>query len=323
MISTRLITPLLLATLFLTSGASCPHRHQIAEMRPLVFNGVPSLEEVIQKVNSQTSRIHSLQALDAKLSVPGLPGLRATVAFERPHRFRLRAETALTGPELDLGSNDNLFWLWAKRNEPPAVYFCDHNKFDHNNTRHIFPVDPIWLVSAMGIVYLDPSGRHSGPYTVHPGQLEIRSLKATPQGDLQKITILDDRTGWVLEQHLYDSQGQLLATTKTSQHQYDAVTDSSLPRHIEVQLPTAELTFAIDVSQFVVNSLQDDPMQLWTMPQPAGVPLKDLSTVLPTSPSTPQTLFLPKIFPKSTNYVQLSQVPRPRERVSTRRLRGF
>ena len=41
-------------------------------------------------------------------------------------RCGCRRRTALTGPEVDLGSNDELFWFWVRRNEPPAVYFARH-----------------------------------------------------------------------------------------------------------------------------------------------------------------------------------------------------
>ena len=53
--------------------------------------------------------------------------LSGNIAAERPGRFRLTAGTAVTGQEIDLGSNDELFWMWVRRNQPPAVYFCRHD----------------------------------------------------------------------------------------------------------------------------------------------------------------------------------------------------
>ena len=45
-----------------------------------------------------------------------------------PRRVRLQAETSATGPEVDLGSNEEVFWFWVNRNEPPAVYFDRHSQ---------------------------------------------------------------------------------------------------------------------------------------------------------------------------------------------------
>ena len=52
-----------------------------------------------------------------------------------PHRLSAAAQLppqgryGLTGPEVDLGSNDQFFWFWIKRSQPPAVYFCRHDQF--------------------------------------------------------------------------------------------------------------------------------------------------------------------------------------------------
>ena len=98
----------------------------------------------------------------------------------------------------------------------------------------------------------------------------------TPRGDLNRVTVIHDSYGWVLEQHLYDGRGQKLAAAVASRHRYDPITGVSLPRHVEVQLPPAGVSFTIEVADYLINSLEGAPLHIWSMPQPSGYPLVDL-----------------------------------------------
>ena len=124
---------LILVSLFSASGARCvgwtpvyPFRPQ-APQAPRVMPEYPTLAQVIEIVNSSTSRVHSLSSSSVRISTPGTPTLSANLAIERPRRFRIRGETALTGPEVDIGSNDEMFWLWVRRSQPPSMYVCRHD----------------------------------------------------------------------------------------------------------------------------------------------------------------------------------------------------
>ena len=133
---------------------------------PQVLMEGASREQIIAAVNQNSSRIHSLTVTGATITVPdmmGLPLLSGNIAAERPGRFRLTAGTAVTGQEIDLGSNDELFWLWVRRNQPPGVYFCRHAQFANSNIRQMMPVEPSWLLAALGMVDLDPASVFDGP----------------------------------------------------------------------------------------------------------------------------------------------------------------
>ena len=101
-------------------GASCLPRQlaPTAPLAPAVFSRAPTLQEVIQVVNAHTQRVQRLQTSGATLAADGYSQLQADLALEQPRRFRLRAGTGWTGPELDLGSNDELLWIWVNRQPP-------------------------------------------------------------------------------------------------------------------------------------------------------------------------------------------------------------
>ena len=153
--SRHLLLALALATLVAQGGCAWL-RLVWQEPPPQVLPPGAGLEQVIAAVNRNNSQIQALYSNSATLSGPGYPTLRAHIAFQRPRNFRLRADTGLTGPEVDLGSNDQLFWFWIKRNQPPAVYFCRHDQFPTSQARQMIPIDPNWLIEALGTLEIDP-----------------------------------------------------------------------------------------------------------------------------------------------------------------------
>jgi len=214
---------------------------------------MPSLEQVTQVVNGNSSQIQSLLATEATLSGTGFPMLRTKLAFQRPKRFRLQAEL-LTSPELDVGSNDDLYWFWAKRNEPAAVYYCRREQFAQSPARQMIPIEPDWLIEAMGVVEFDPALPHEGPIVLPDGRLEVRTCRETSAGPVIKSTILHAQSGWVLEQRFYDAANRLVARA----------------------VPLAQFSVRIDLGKVEVNRLSGDPGELWALPTYQGAPLVDL-----------------------------------------------
>jgi hypothetical protein len=84
------------------------------------------------------------------------------------------------------------------------------------------------------------------------------------------VTILDQVTALVVEQHVYDSRGMLLASAALSKHMLDQATGAKLPRHINIQWPPAKLEFAIDMADIEVNRLPADPQELFKKPTYSG-----------------------------------------------------
>ena len=162
--ATRTSLPLVLfvsaVVLVAGSGASCPNvirGYQVGVMPlPRTLPAQPTREQIIAAIEDNTSRVRSYAATQAVLVVPGVPRLLLQVACEPPRRFRLRAQTSLTGNELDIGSNDDLFWLWIRRHDPPIMLFCEHEsttsllldkcyRFGRNGCRSYWA----WFVSAL------------------------------------------------------------------------------------------------------------------------------------------------------------------------------
>jgi len=293
-----------LLTLFCGSGAHCIYQYgpvwptYVAQAPQLLPPGATKLQ-VMQVVNDNTARVTSLSTSNATISSPTMPvSLRGNIALERPNRFRLRASHPMTGPEVDLGSNDQLFWVWLHREQPPAVYFCHHDQLHSSAARERMPIEPKWLIEALGLTTFDPDGAHSGPRVRRDGSLEILSTLPLPSGhataaqanETNKITIIDARHGWVLEQHVY-RDGRLVASALARDHRYDPLSGVSLPQRVEIhisnaQYPNGQMTLDIDLGNVQINSLAGDRDKLWTMPSFSGSSPIDLGQWKPPVPRT-------------------------------------
>jgi len=263
--------------LFALCGANCQNWvHQFHQPAVRVLPPTATLEQVIDVVNRNSGAIYAFSSTEASISSPGMPTLRANIAYHRPRRFRLRAQTAMTGAEVDLGSNDELFWFWVRRSEPPAVYFCRHEEFAGSPARHAIPIDPNWLIEALGVVEFDPALPHQGPYPLPGDRFEVRTVRETPGGPVTKSTIIDAVRGWVVEQHVYDAGGRRIATAVAEQHRRDPLTNLVMPRAVRIESPQAQFSMQVNLGNVQINRLTGNPAELWSMPRYPGAALVDL-----------------------------------------------
>lgn len=263
------------------SGAACPQQlrgHQFGAMPlPRMLPPHPTLDQIVAAVHDNTHRVRSYMAPQATLSVPGVPRLASQIACEPPRRFRLRAQTAVTGNELDIGSNDELFWLWIRRHDPKVTLYCRHDRYPEAAARRMLPVRAEWMPELLGLVEFRSEDVHEGPFAMPDGRIEIRSRMASPDGELIRSTLLDGTTGLVVEQHLFSPQGERLASVKTSQHRVDPGSSAALPRQVEVSWPAAGVEFRLDITSITTNGGSADPGQLWQLPSYEGYQPVDLA----------------------------------------------
>ena len=204
------------------------------------------------------------------------PKLYGNLAFEQSMRLRLVAGLPIgTGREIDLGSNDELFWFWIRRNDPPGVYYCRHAEFASSPISRELAVDPHLVVEAFGLTYLDPNGEYRGPMPVVGRGYMVENVRQTPQGPVKREIIVEGRQGLIVEQRIYDPRGQLMAVANIDHFSRDALTGYFMPSQIRVRsvLPPPAQPFSMDINlgQVQVNRPGGNE-QLWAMPAYEGSP---------------------------------------------------
>ncbi len=271
-----------LIALVCSGGASCPRVAEPFAATPQpVVGPAPSLADLARVVNDNSAKVRAVSTVDAKISVPGhalLPSVKASMAWERGRHFRLIGETALTGVEFDLGSNDELFWVWMKQAAQPSILYCHHQDFPATELARVFPVDPEWLIDACGLPIVDMNRQHFGPYLLatQPGEnprYGLYTLIETPRGPVTKTIVIDGTTGWVVQQSLIDpadSTGQPFAVAVAEDFQRDALTGAYAPRTIKLQWPKQQFGLEIDLGTLKTNESAAQDPQTWAMPQYDG-----------------------------------------------------
>ena len=285
---------LMLAVCFVSGGATCMRRDVPMPFppTPTVLTEAPSLQDVAAAVN-RTSSVRQLSTNSASvevLSMPRLPELNATLSLEREKNFRMQASLpVILGAGMDMGSNENVFWFEVPEGISKTLYYAEHDKYRQQLTRAILPVDPTWVMDALGLVQIDPSTVVAGPVRRTDGRLEVRSTMNLPGGMYQRVCLIHPNEGYVTHQFLYAPDGKLIASSEASQHQYYEAQQCVLPHQVKLNLQPAvgpALVMKIEVSSYAVNQLLSGDPQIFTMPQTASraVDLTKLSA--PVSPQT-------------------------------------
>ncbi len=278
----------MMLVLFVSGGATCFRRDVVVPFPPppIVFETTPTLEQLAAVVN-RTDAVRELSSNSASvevLSMPAVPKLSTTLAIQRDKNFRMRASIpVMLGAGIDLGSNNEVFWFEVPEGMSKTLYFARHDQYQQQLSRNILPVDPTWIVEALGLVRIDPSQVVAGPTRRDDGLLEVRSLINNPDGIYQRVCYIEPTAGYVTHQFLFAPDQRIVATSKASNHRYYEEQQCALPHRVELQLSPAAgppLAMRLDVSNYVVNQLLSSDAQQFAMPQTA-TQVVDLANLAP------------------------------------------
>ena len=104
----------------------------IIQKNPSQSQYVRRIPEVIREVNKRNSQIRSLSCDEMKVKVwqNGM-GFRLSgdLNYEKKRNFRMRFRSIL-GSEIDLGSNEDHFWYWSRRNPRPGLFYAKHEDYN-------------------------------------------------------------------------------------------------------------------------------------------------------------------------------------------------
>jgi hypothetical protein len=278
-IASKLILTLLVCTCL--TGCAIVDRfkrnNQSTPPQPWITTTPPTLEQIVAGVNRNSQSIRNFTTENASISMTGgIIPLVAKISFERPKRLRIQGSvTSFGSQEFDFGSNDELFWLWLRRNEG-VMWFCRHDQFQVSPLRSTIPIDPEWLIEALGIVEFKPMDQHIGPTKLNDGNWEIISYIQTPSGQFVRRTVIDHKVGWVVQQELYNLQNELIAKAQATNLQFDRRTGIYNVKRVEVQCQGMSGKMIIDLGSPTFNRLEPFASSVFTMPTFPGYQAVDI-----------------------------------------------
>ncbi|QDV65301.1 hypothetical protein Pan14r_30030 [Crateriforma conspicua] len=286
---------LMLAVVFVCGGATCMPQRKVTDFPapPPVLSDVPELNDVIAAVN-RNDAVQQLSTNSASIQDihQKTPRFTANVHLQREKDFRLRASLPIIlGSGLDIGSNRDVFWFEVPDGMSRTMYFARHDQYQNQLQHAAIPVNPAWLIEAIGLVHLDPALVIQGPVRRDDGLLEIRSRM--PDGIHQRVCYIDADGGFVTQQLLTKPTiggGEILiAESRTADHRFYENPACVLPHKILLRLlPTEapEMNLMIEVGDYSVNQILSGDPNLFVMPQTAPN-IRDLTKLSLATPPAP------------------------------------
>lgn len=268
--------------LFSATGATCIPRRQLNEFKPVpIFATPPTLQQLAEVLN-RTSQVQSLQSNTVSVKVNNETTLNSTLTWLRERNFRMTASVAgFRG--LDLGSNQDAFWMTIRIGMTPNLFYATHNDFDAQSVRRILPVSPLWLIEALGITSLDPNSLIQEPVAQADGMIQLTTSVPSAVGPFQRIQVVDPQYGFTRQIFLKDPTGRLVAQAQQSNHEYYSEIQTSLPHQVKIQLiPAMDPPIELDISvgSYVLNGMNGNVGTQFAFPNTNGFQLINIAEQL-------------------------------------------
>jgi len=254
--------------------------------KPPVSAEVPTKEQLVSYLNDNAQRIQTIDCrrnmeLDVKQRLRPNFGLSGFLVCQKPRNFRLQAQFG-GNTEVDMGSNQNEFWYWIKRADPPYLVHCSYDDLAHG-TRLPFPFQPEWIMEALGMADHDASRM---TLTVKPATLELVENGVGAQGQpVRKVIVLNRASAsparpQVSAYLLLDGNGKEICAARIVDARYDAPSGAVVPQRIVIEWPAennTELTLKLYGMQVNSSIAPNQAVAMFNRPQLPGVQSVDLA----------------------------------------------
>ena len=114
--------------------------------------------KIIKSINEQKNIVKTLQnrEFSIKLYQNNMKfNAKAMFYYEKPKLFHMEVWHAITGKEVEIGSNSEYFWFYSKRIDPPSLYYAKHT--DSHLTNLKAPLHPEWMMQSLNVDQIDVS----------------------------------------------------------------------------------------------------------------------------------------------------------------------
>jgi hypothetical protein len=228
---------------------------------------------LVEYLNKNAEKIDSIRSPEVQLNVrtdQNVPGLTASLSCMKPKNFRMRAYSVGGQFEADFGSNNDEFWYFIRRDNPPNVYYCSYDAMKEGNVRLPIPFQPELVLAALGMSSYDPAGQYEVKQAA--GKIELIENTVSPQGQpIQRVVRFDARpptqlgksSPRVMAHILRDKNGkEIFTATILEVQRYDSGVE--VPTHFKIAWPSQKLEMVMRLYDVKPNSIdRSNPGQLF------------------------------------------------------------
>jgi len=242
----------------------------------------PTQTELVEYLNESISRVPRWRCNEVTITSRGALGipitLRAMIAVEERRNFRLVAHAGGGGTEVDLGSNDERFWFYARQSDRPGIYTCRHELIDEAQQGMPLPLNPEWFTEVLGVVPFENSEVTMQNHEKNKNWVYLIRDRKVPEGmkGMQLVTLVDCCQGLIIEQRLQETNGPVVAFARMRDFKKHPSSDSLIPHKVDLEWPQAKMGLTLNLKRIDIS---ESPFatQMFDMPQIASVPVHDFS----------------------------------------------
>lgn len=275
------------AVIAFTISSGCSLNRFITQ-KEKVFQPEVTKSDIVRRLNknivgNETSPgVSSWKTSSAKVQVTGIPfPLPASLAVESPRNLRILVTHPITGgQEVDLGSNQERFWLWTK--EQPEMITCRHEDISVALRHFEMPIQihPEWLMEVFGVAPIDEDEfRLEHPSTGEP-YLDLVASRKSPTGQsVDRVIRVNVYSGNIEEHLLRSNNGEVIASAKLDKYT-EMANGTQLPTFVKITWPAAKTEMKISLGQVEVNPASFAVAHsLWEMPNHPGSKVVDIGKI--------------------------------------------
>ena len=222
---------------------------------------------VVSDVNSKIQRINGFSS-EMKVQ-SSLATLNGTIDFERDKNLRM-IQSSFLGKELDIGSNNDIFWFWSRRMRPSKLYFSKHENAFQSGLRT--PFDPQWIMEVIGMKDINIKNCT----ILHKNKMWHIAEKRinTEQKVVVKVTLIDESKMAVVGHYIYDTYGNMLVSAEITEfYQTHPIV---VPKQIKTTWFEEDVSNTWELKNPRINVMIDP--RIWVIPKMKNVEELGVST---------------------------------------------
>jgi hypothetical protein len=237
----------------------------------------PTAAALVEYMNQNAERIKEGQAVQStRVSINCSQGrqsvgLEGMMVCQYPRNFRLKANL-LGQPGADVGSNNDEFWYWISKADPPYVFHCSHADLQQGKVRRLpFPFQPDMVVNALGLAHYDDKKNYEVKVGANHRTIELIEEATSPQGEpIRKVTVFNRNqvqapNPQVIAHVLRDPQGKEICTATISEVVVNQQTGAILPTKVQLSWPGEKLKMNMQMYDLqVVTVTPEDASRKFT-----------------------------------------------------------
>jgi hypothetical protein len=261
-------------------------------------NAMPKVEDLVRYLNDNAAKIgpdDGLKGLNLEIDCKAdrqNVGLVGDMICQKPRNFRLQAKV-LGQPTVDIGSNNEEFWYWISKDQPPYLYHCSYEALARG-AQVPFPFQPDMVITALGIAQYDPAKKYE--LNVPPGKNYFELIERTTSSQGQPILKVvafnrqEARPGepQIIAYSLRDEKGKDLCIAHIKSVQQNRETGVILPSVVKFEWPAQRLSMTLKMNNLQVTKMDNVTAGRFFSRKNLNLPSFDIATRKPDGPGLQQ-----------------------------------